>query len=164
MASYKCRNSSDHHLKAVRGDCLVARDAAFLEIARQKEILALNTAVLTNVNIELSCRAVDAKRKEAAEEIHALRGKARQHVLLRLLRFYLHTRYHNPIIGKPIITETSVRLSFRLDIAADEKLGETYPWKIIHLNTFGERITRVGRREVPTGVNVLTTHPRDWDF
>ncbi len=175
MSTSRFAGSALEHLQAARASALALRDKAFLEISRQKALfqqrialqealLRQHTALLSDVNAELAFRATDKKRAEAAEEIKKLRGKARLQLMLRLLRFYIHTRYVNPIVAKPIFSGQTVILSFRLDLNPGEEPGATELWHTIRLNALGERVMQVDRRHLQRGPCLLTTHPREWGF
>lgn len=164
MADSSLPGASIEYLQAARASALALRDKAFLEIAHQKDLLRQHTEVLSDVNAELAFRVVDKKRAEIAEEIKPLRGRARLHLLLRLLRLYLFTRYVTPIVAKPIFSGATLVLSFRMDLGPDYRPGDMEPWVTIRLNALGERLIRSDRRGLQRDTCLLTTHPRNWGF
>ena len=164
MAASPYANATLEHLHAARASALALRDKVFLEIKHQKDLMRIHTNCLTGANTELAFRATDAKRAELAEEIKKLRGKRRLQAVLRLLRFYIHTRYVSPIVAKPIFSGKTVLLTFRVDPALDDTPGHTELWHAIRLNASGERLQQVDQCHMKPGVCLLTTHPRDWGF
>lgn len=148
-------------LETLRGKTLALRDASFLELARQKELLRRNTVLLSDLNAELAFRAVDVKRAELADKFHSLTQKGRLQGLLRLMRFYVHTRHVNPIVRKPAFAKDSVTLPFRV-VSCDNE-GETEErWHEFCVGIMGERLVRHGRLYVSCSTNILETHPREW--
>lgn len=155
------QNCSRPFLETMRGMSLAQRDKVFLELARQKALLRQATFLLSDVNAELAFRDIDVKRAELADKFHSLAQKGRLKGLLRLMRFYVHTRHVNPIVRKPTFAKDSVTLPFRV-VSCDNE-GETEErWHEFCVGIMGERLVRHGRLYVSCSTNILETHPREW--
>lgn len=158
-ALQRCSRSG---LESLRNMSLLERDKVFLELARQRLLMQQATVLLSDINTELAFRAVDAKRAELADKFHSLTRKERLHGLLRLVRFYVHTRHVNPIVGKPVFAKDNVRLPFRVVSCGEEKGEEEDLWHEFCVSVMGERLVRHGRLYVSCSTNILETHPREW--
>lgn len=149
-------------LEALRGKTLSHRDAVFLELARQKELMRRNTRLLSDVNAELAFRTIDTKRAELADKFSSLTRKERLLGLLRLMRFYVHTRHVNPIVGKPVVGKDRVRLPFRAVPCDGEEEDDHVPHEFC-VNVMGERLVCLRDRQyTPCNINILATDPRQW--
>lgn len=155
------RTCSGPFLETMRGMSLAERDKVFLELARQKELLRQATFLLSDINAELAFRAIDVKRAELADQFHSLTQRKRLQGLLRLMRFYVHTRHVNPIVLAPAFAKDSVTLTFRV-VSCDNEGVTDDRWHEFCVSVMGERLVRHGRLYVSCSTNILETHPREW--